>query len=566
VIAARLFAQSAWRARRRQEKKMDDAVPARRGAMKVWVKLVATIGALLVAMVAVLMYLGAAAQRESAIAQSHDFAESVNQMTMAQLLYMKVTKTYKQRDLYLEQVRESTGVHDLRILRSEATANQMGEDDAADLRMDDLERAALADGRSRFELQVEGGKEYLKAVIPSRNVKRYLGKDCTECHDEVPLDTILGAVSLKVSLDAVNARLRQAAWESFGSAVVLLIVVVAVVYFFVTRVVTRPLSQMTEGLDEIAGGGGDLRRRLPVAAGDEIGMASGAFNKMMDQLQGLIRGVGSNAVEVAGATQALEAQARGIASSSQEQSEKTAGAAAAMEQMVVSIASVAESSEEVNRLSQKSREGTERGNRGLEDLQNQVNEVARAVNEIAATVDRFVQSTESISLLTREVKEIADQTNLLALNAAIEAARAGEHGRGFAVVADEVRKLAEKSSRSASEIDVVTKTLHGESTSVTQAIAAGLRVLETSRQALGHVGEVLTESNEVVLQVAHGMDSISAATEEQKQAAHLVAQNVEAIARLTEENARAVDAMTQAVQGLAGLAASLKAEMDRFKV
>ncbi|HEY5763660.1 MAG TPA: methyl-accepting chemotaxis protein [Rhodocyclaceae bacterium] len=545
---------------------MDDMNQRAASGLQIWVKLVASVAILIGAAFALLMYVAASSQHDTAIQQSHDFADSVNQMTMAQLLYMKVTKTYKERALYLEQVRESSGVHDLRILRSEANAYQMGDDDEADQRMAPMEKAALADGKARYEVMRENGKDFLMAVIPSRNVTNYLGKDCQECHDEVKADEILGAVSMKVSLDVVNQRVSASIWKNLSVAIIVLLGMVVLVYWFVKRVVTAPLQRMAQGLDEIAGGGGDLTRQLPVDSRDEIGATADSFNRMMAELRHLIAGVGRNAVEVAEATRALEAQAHGIAESSQEQSEKSAGAAAATEEMVVSIGSVAESSEEVNALSQRSRDGTERGQRSLGELEAQVGHVARAVNEIAATVERFVHSTESISRLTREVKEIADQTNLLALNAAIEAARAGEHGRGFAVVADEVRKLAEKSSRSASEIDEVTKTLHSESSSVNGAIADGLQVLDASREALGKVGEVLAESSEVVVQVAQGMDSISAATDEQKQAAHLVAQNVEAIAQLTEDNARAVDAMTKAAKGLAQLAEGLKSDMDKFKV
>jgi methyl-accepting chemotaxis protein len=255
-----------------------------------------------------------------------------------------------------------------------------------------------------------------------------------------------------------------------------------------------------------------------------------------------------------------------ISRGSQEQSEAAASTAAAVEEITVSISSVANNTEEVRKLSEKSLRQTQQGNQNVTAMIGEIGRVQEAVQQIAGSVKEFVDSTRAIAGMTQQVKDIADQTNLLALNAAIEAARAGEQGRGFAVVADEVRKLAEKSAQSANEIDRVTNALNQKSTHVEATLLMGLRSLQTTQEQVERVSAVLTEAGESVAQSSHGVSDIAASVGEQSQASNAIARNVEKIAQMSEENHAAVSSNTQDLAHLEQLARELQTAVSRFRV
>ena len=311
---------------------------------------------------------------------------------------------------------------------------------------------------------------------------------------------------------------------------------------------------------------GDLTERLPANGVDELSQIASGVNEFVGAMQAILRNVHRSASEVSNAASQLTSTARQVASSSASQSDSAASTAAAIEQMSVSVASIADTTGAVRQLSSASLEDALQGNQSLSELQQELAKVQLDVDAIATHIREFVSNTNTIAGMTQQIREIADQTNLLALNAAIEAARAGEQGRGFAVVADEVRKLAERSSKSAGAITAVTEDLNGKSALVDRSVDGGLNSLAASLVFVNNLAQVLSRSSQSVQKTNSGVDEVTALVQEQKTASASIARNVETIAHMAETNYLASQDSSEASARLEQLAVSLKMMVERFKV
>lgn len=329
--------------------------------------------------------------------------------------------------------------------------------------------------------------------------------------------------------------------------------------------ILKPLDELRNSIMLIQGSG-DLSKRVHVYGDDEIGQTTKAFNAMLLTFRAITREVSSGTDTVTTAAEQLTAIATKVKANSHQQSASAASSAAAVEEMTVSIASVSESIQQVRATAHESLEHTQKGNETISEMVGEIDGVENSVKTIASSAREFIQSTVLISQMTKEVREIANQTNLLALNAAIEAARAGEQGRGFAVVADEVRKLAEKSAASSHQIDEITKSISQQSETVEGSIKTSMDHLSTTLECMENFAVILSESSNSVTKVTKGMDEIATAAREQAAASNEIARNIENISQITEHNSVSVDDAANASQELNAMAQKLKGTISMFKV
>ncbi len=333
----------------------------------------------------------------------------------------------------------------------------------------------------------------------------------------------------------------------------------------VARVV-RAAHEVEAALEDLALGEADLTARIPVHSSDEIGRIATAFNQFIGKLSALVGSVRDCAESLTASSHQVSGCAAEMADASREQNEASAAMATSVEAVTHSNRCASESAESVRAISHEGMELARQGSESVSSLEKEVAKIDSSVQNIRTAIEEFVNSTAAIAGLTGQVKDIADQTNLLALNAAIEAARAGEQGRGFAVVADEVRKLAEKSAQAASQINDVTAVLGRQSEVVQGALDSGNKSIEVSRSFMATVGQDLREAARAVSQADDGVVAISTAVRDQAAAAASIASNVERINRVSGNSSRTVARTQSAVHTLDELADSLTGLVGRFRV
>ncbi|XLY86886.1 methyl-accepting chemotaxis protein [Ectopseudomonas mendocina] len=335
------------------------------------------------------------------------------------------------------------------------------------------------------------------------------------------------------------------------------------VAFLLSRSIAGRLQQVVEVARDIAQG--RLDSRIECAGSDEIGVLLDAFATMQQRLREMIGQIRAGAVQLVEAAQNISSASTQLSVSTQEQSQAASSMAATVEELTVSINHVADNANEAHGLSSDSGRQSAEGGAVIQETLASMQRIADTVQGAAAQIAELGQHSDQISSIVNVIKEIADQTNLLALNAAIEAARAGEQGRGFAVVADEVRLLAQRTANSTQEITEMIKKIQLGTRNAVSNMEVGVQQVSGGVEQASQAGDAIVAIRQASGRVVDVVDQISLALREQTVASQDVARNVERIAQMSMQNSEAVADTSRTAQGLQQLALSLEKQVASFR-
>jgi methyl-accepting chemotaxis protein len=358
---------------------------------------------------------------------------------------------------------------------------------------------------------------------------------------------------------------QEAVTKSLILVVIALLITLSVAIYF-PRLIVGPITELTAVLNQLASGKGDLTKRMPRMGQDEIGKLAFSFNRFMSGMRTLIENIQGVAKEVHDASETLKSGAMKSESISQGYASSMELVSTANHEMGLAIQEVSKNTQQVSEEAKLSNDISIQVSSEFKKAMTEIQELAENVNNSGQVIEELVEETTNIASVLDVIKGIAEQTNLLALNAAIEAARAGEQGRGFAVVADEVRTLASKTQQSTGDINNMIENLRGGVNKAVESMKQGqekanrtVEYAQTSENSIQQISTSLTSITDRIHQVA-------SAIEEQTSVIDEINENLNGVKDLSDSGMDSAKEIGQSVEGLNQQASNLNSQTSSFKV
>ncbi len=367
--------------------------------------------------------------------------------------------------------------------------------------------------------------------------------------------------------DLSEANEASAMLLRFGVAIALVtVMIIALVGWIVSSTVSKNILDVAASLRNMAAGNGDLTQRLAVKSNDEVGQLAEAFNSFIGKLQAIIKQIVVSTEQLADASRAMLQISQDSTANISQQQHETEQVATAIEEMTATVHEVADNATHAAESARQARDEATAGRQVVEQTIASINTLASEVENAANVIQTLEKDSENIGLVLDVIRGISEQTNLLALNAAIEAARAGEQGRGFAVVADEVRTLASRTQESTQEIQEMIEKLQSGAGRAVEVMEQGREGAHSSVAQAKRAGESLAAITEAVSNISEMNTQIAAAAEEQSAVSEEINRNVVNISQLSEQAHQGAQNTAESSKDLERLSSQLQSLVAQFKV
>ncbi|MCU7932780.1 MAG: methyl-accepting chemotaxis protein [Candidatus Thiodiazotropha sp. (ex Codakia rugifera)] len=476
---------------------------------------------------------------------------------------MMFTGTMSNREMLREKIQKRDGVLEVRMLRAESINKTFGTGFDHEKPLDEMDRRAL-NGEQVIKVDEVEGQRIVTVIEPFAAVSDRNGTNCLTCH-ALPEGTILGAGRLTFSLAERDKAIDNELLVSAAINFLVLIIGLFIINMIMRKVVIKPLKGLKSTVETI-GSQSDLRPRVVLGVNDEFRQVGEAVNKMLDKFQPTISDLATTMDGLAHSADQLAHVTKKTRDGVDEQEKETSQLSVAIGELTVAAEEVARNAAGAEQAAVEARSNADAGSDVVAQVSNSITRLASRVDDAAVVVKQLAEGTQSIGQVSESITSIAEQTNLLALNAAIEAARAGEQGRGFAVVADEVRNLAQRTQEATHEIQEIIEQLVTASSQAVQVMDSSKKEADQSVTDSSRAGDALAQISSAVESISEMNSVIATAASEQTSVASEINKNIIAISEVSHQTAEGTCRTLKESQEVAQISAQLDGMVNQFKV